>query len=227
MIANHVMDVAVYGASGHGRAVADMLGRSNALGERCKVVAFIDDTPEKIGQEMNGIPVLSLEHWRASHSDVPCFVSPGQTATRRLLVNRVLEAGGHFVCMYSNPPAVSAGFQIGVASGVWAPVYVGPDVKVGNHVQVMPMSSLGHDIRIGDFVTICPGCIISGHVVIEEGAYIGAGTVVTNGSEDKPLVIGRDAKVGAASFVSKSVPRTAKVAGYPARPLRELFAKRA
>jgi serine acetyltransferase len=97
-----------------------------------------------------------------------------------------------------------------------------PNTTIGCHVQVMPMSCIGHDVRIMDYVTICPSCTISGHVVIEEEVFIGAGTTVVNGTLKKPLVIGAGAKISAGSVITKSIPDKASVAGNPARPLREL-----
>lgn len=211
----------VYGASGHGLAVADMLRRQNAI----EVIALIDDTPIKIGTTKSSIPVISFSEWSQTFLDKPCFVSSGNSTVRRMLVERVLKAGGHFTSSFSKSSSMASGFTIGIGSGVWEPLFVGPHVNVGNHVQVMPMTSLGHDVVIGDFATVCPGCTISGHVVIEEGAFIGAGSVITNGSERKPIVIGRKAQVGACSFVSKSVAAGAKVLGNPARPLRELASR--
>lgn len=215
-------DVVVYGASGHGLAVADMLRRQNGR----RVVAFLDDTPEKIGTKLVGIPVVSFSDWSGAFSGIDCFVSSGNAKTRRALVARLSDAGARFTTSVFDGAAGALGFEVGTGSGVWGPLYCGPNVRIGDHVQVMPMTSLGHDIAVEDFATICPGCTVSGHVQIEEGAFVGAGSIVINGSALRPLVIGRNAVVGAGSFVSKNVPPDARVSGNPARPLRELARNR-
>jgi acetyltransferase-like isoleucine patch superfamily enzyme len=48
------------------------------------------------------------------------------------------------------------------------------------------------------------------------------GTTIINGRQDRPLVVGKGTLVGAGSVVTKLVPPGAKVAGNPARSLREL-----
>jgi len=57
----------------------------------------------------------------------------------------------------------------------------------------------------------------SGEVVIEKGAWLGAGSMVLKG-----VTIGEGAIVGAGSVVTKDVPAWTIVAGNPARKIREL-----
>jgi len=202
-----------------------MLGGDSTFPVAMRTVAFIDDTPDQVGTSLAGIPIVSFEQWKRSLRHVFCLVTPGSPAVRRKLVAKVLEAGGVFGETY---PSLSRPFPpaIGVGSFIGPYAHVGPAVEIGRHVQVMSLVSLGHDIVIGDYATICPGCMVSGHVVVEEGAFVGAGSVLVNGKPGKPLVIGAGAYVSAGSIVTRSIPAGAKVAGNPARPLRELAAER-
>jgi len=52
-------------------------------------------------------------------------------------------------------------------------------------------------------------------IMIEDGAWIGAGAIVLAG-----VTIGRNSIVGAGSVVTRDVPADAVVAGNPARPIR-------
>ncbi len=218
--------IAVYGASGHGLAIAMVLKGQSTFPVARRISAFIDDTPSKAETEFGGIPVLSFEQWSERLLHQPCFVSSGNGKVRRALVSRVVTAGGCFECVYSNVEAPYAVPSIGVGSIVAQFVFVGPNVSIGDHVQIMPMTSLGHDVVVGDYATVCPGCTISGHVRIEEGAFIGAGATVTNGKASRPLVIGRESVVGAGSVVTRSVPPATTVSGNPAQSLRSLVARR-
>jgi sugar O-acyltransferase (sialic acid O-acetyltransferase NeuD family) len=225
MNADTVREVVLYGASGHGLAVSAMLGGDSTFPVAMRTVAFIDDTPDKIGTSLGGIPIVSFGQWKQSLRHIPCLVTPGSPTARKAMVARVIEAGGFFEKTYPTidrpfPPVVGEGSYIGPYS------HVGPAVEIGSHAQVMSSVSMGHDIRVDDFVTICPSCTVSGYVVLEEGAFIGAGSVIVNGRPGKPLVIGAGAFVAAGSVVTRSVPQGTKVSGNPARPLRELAAER-
>ena len=52
----------------------------------------------------------------------------------------------------------SAAIPPAVANIVEHIVYVGTNVIIGDHVQVMPTTSVGHDSVVWDFATICPAC---------------------------------------------------------------------
>jgi acetyltransferase-like isoleucine patch superfamily enzyme len=56
-------------------------------------------------------------------------------------------------------------------------------------------------------------------VHVGDGAYIGTGAVLRQGTPDKPLVIGEGAVVGMGAVVTKDVAPRATVVGNPARLL--------
>jgi sugar O-acyltransferase (sialic acid O-acetyltransferase NeuD family) len=223
MSIERVRELVVYGASGHGDALSKILAGS-AMDWR--TIAFIDDTPAKHGTKLSGVPVVSFEQWLTEFRDRSCFVAVGNGSARSTIVQRLTQAGAIFPRIHPAETTGSVPFRMGIGSVICTPGFVGSAVSVGDHVQIMPMVSLGHDVEIKSFATICPGATISGHVIIGEGAFLGAGCVVVNGSASKPLVIGAWATVYAGAVVTKQVPARAKVAGNPARPLRELATRR-
>jgi acetyltransferase-like isoleucine patch superfamily enzyme len=80
-------------------------------------------------------------------------------------------------------------------------------------------STIGHDVAISDYSTLGPGVHIAGCVKIGKRVFIGAGTVIVNGTLAEPLVIGDDTVVGAGSCVIRSLPAGSYVFGNPARPI--------
>ncbi len=214
--------IVFYGASGMSAACAYNLAHG---GPRpvCEAAAFIDDWRGGQGLRVGDAPVISFEEWAAAWRDLPCIVAVGDPGDRRRLAERISAGGGNFARLYEAPDMAISGVVIGAGTGVAMPSSINaPNITIGDHVQIMPMCSVGHDVQIEDFVTICPGCVISGYVTIETGVFLGAGSTVVNGTARRPLVIGAGAKVSAGSVVTKSVPAGTAVAGNPARSLREL-----
>ncbi len=212
----------IYGASGMSVASAYNFAH-NFPRPICEVVAYIDDFRGGLGQEIAGIPVITFDEWKANFRDLPCYVAVGDPKSKRRLVEKIFSAGGKFQKLYKSPEFAFPADSIGAGTCIYRPVYISPpNTRIGDHVLVMPMTSIGHDVNIGDYVTICPSCTISGFVRIEDEVFIGAGATIVNGTVERPLVIGAGAKIAAGAVVTKSVPTKMSVAGNPARPLREL-----
>jgi sugar O-acyltransferase (sialic acid O-acetyltransferase NeuD family) len=216
-----VPEIVIYGASGHSNAIAYALMHGFAPQRVCDVAAFIDDFVGGTGRMLKGRPIISFEEWRRDYAERSCLVGIGDPAAKRRLVEKSRAAGGTFERLYSHMELPFQHVSIGAGSWVAPPIYIGPDTVIGDHVQLMPLCCIGHDVVIGDFVTVCPTSSISGYVIIEEGVFVGTGSHIVNGSAKQPLVIGAGTFLAAGSVVMKSVPPGSKLAGNPARPLRE------
>ena len=222
-----MQSIVVYGASGHAQSLSAMLRDSFTPELDCETVAFVDDVAGGQGVTIDGRPVLSLAQWRSDYREVACFLGMGTPAVRAALRSRIVEAGGTFVDVYGQRPrGIFHGAKFGAGCFVGHHTFIGCQTTIGEHVQVLPLCSIGHDVIIGDFSTVCPSCTISGHVVIEEGVFIGAGTTIVNGTARVPLRIGRGAKIWAGSVVTGSLAAGATVGGNPAMPLRDLARRR-
>jgi len=217
--------VVLFGSSGQAASYVKCFTHDHATGPLCEVVAMIDDYRGGQGHLVHGIPVIGFEHWQSELRDKPCFISVGNPKARRQIALRLAQAGGTFVDFHP-----SAGEFPGVHAGggtyLHPAISVMSDVVIGDHVQTMPFTVIGHDVRIGSYVTMCSSVTVSGHVVIEDEVFIGAGAVLGNGTAARPLVIGRGATVGVGAVVTKSVAPDTTVMGNPARPLRELARSR-
>jgi len=205
----------IYGSKGQGLA---MLVEAEYYHSR--VVGFIDDYVPSHEHPHARVPVRSYEEWR--DTPLPILLSMGDPRARRVLAARIdADGGAHARFM---PPRLAvpwANIVCGTGTCVSHFANICPNVRIGQHVLCLSHVHVGHDVVVGDFVTLCPGCIISGHVVIEDDCFIGAGAVISNGTEERPLVIGRGSVIAAGAVVMKSVAPGSRMIGNPAVTVRE------
>jgi acetyltransferase-like isoleucine patch superfamily enzyme len=101
---------------------------------------------------------------------------------------------------------------IGVGSQITGPVTFGNNILLAQHVL---MSGLNHD-----FEDVTKPIVAQGYskktIVVEDGAWIGAGAIITAG-----VTIGKNAVVGAGSIVTKDVPPYSVAVGNPAKVVKQ------
>jgi len=206
--------IVVCSAGNSGREVAWLAGICGR-----DVVCFTDDDPAKQGRLLDGIPVMSLTEARDRFSGTSAVVAVHKPAIRELLSSRVVDAGFRFTTLVHPSVELSPGIEIGEGTIICAGTIFALRVVLGRHVQVTLDCTVGHDIAMEDFATLSPGVHVSGCVRLGRRAYMGTGSVVVNGTDHEPIVIGDDAVVGAGACVTKSVPPGVTVVGVPARPV--------
>ncbi|MBI1315878.1 acetyltransferase [bacterium] len=190
----------LFGASGHGKVILDILRRRGIEPE-----AFWDDKP--VGNLLMGVPVLQTPH--ASRAE-ELILSVGNNRIRQMLSGRF--SGFRFGMAIHPSAQIAEDVEIGEGSVVMAGVLINPGSRIGKHVILNTGCVVDHDARIGDFAHISPNATLTGNVVVGEGTHVGAGAVVIPGVE-----VGKWAVIGAGSVVIRTVPNGAKVVGNPAR----------
>ena len=68
------------------------------------------------------------------------------------------------------------------------------ECKIGNGVHIMGGVAIAGRVTIGNYVTIGTQATILPDITIEDGAYIGAGSVVTKNVKKNHIVAGNPAK---------------------------------
>ena len=188
----------LYGASGHGRVIKEILESLNQ-----KVDGFIDDNPSV--NEQLGLPV---QHSAETVDEV--IVTIGDNGMRKRVAEKLR-------CKFAkgivHPKAVfSLTANIGEGSVVMAGAVVNAGTVIGNHSVINTCASVDHECQIGDYVHIAPGAHLCGLIQVGEGTLIGAGASVI------PCVkIGRWCTIGAGAAVVSDVPDGATVVGVPGR----------
>lgn len=205
-------DVIIVGSGGFGREVSWLAGDCGRI-----VRGFLDDRRER-GERVYGVPVLGRVTDWARHRDAEFVVAVGNPRARREIVEHMEETGVPTFTTLVHPSVIASGsVRIGEGSIVCAGCVLTVNVTLGRHVIVNVQVAIGHEDVIGDFCTVAPAVMLSGDVRVEQGAEIGASSVIRQG-----LRIGAGAMLGMGSVVTHDVEPNMLCMGTPARPFRTL-----
>lgn len=200
------MRLAIFGAGGMGRELADIARRSTDW-----PIVFVVDEP---GGDVQGIPVIAPDELAP---DDRLVLALGSSSGRKTVAERF--AGRAFGSVVASSAAVSPSARIGEGAQICDFVAINNAVTIGRHFQANVFAQVSHDCVIGDYVTFSPRTTCNGNVHIGDGVFVGAGAIIRNGSPERPLIIGEGATIGMGAVVTNNVPAGATVWGVPARQI--------
>lgn len=201
--------VAILGASGHGKVIADLaelLGYSISFFDAGWPLKMSSGRWKVIGGQADLVSSLS------DFSSV--LVAIGDNRTRSLKQAELSSSGARISTMIHPSSEVSRYVDLGAGSVVFANATINVDALLGAGVIVNTGATIDHDCRLGDFVHISPGAHLAGNVTIGDRSWVGIGACVRQG-----ITIGNDVVVGAGAAVVSDIPSGARVVGVPARPM--------
>jgi sugar O-acyltransferase (sialic acid O-acetyltransferase NeuD family) len=203
--------VAIWGASGHARVVADIV----RLQGKFRIAGFIDDLNlNRRGARFCEATILGGREQLSvlRRTGVTQVLLGFGDCKARLELTRFLEAEGFSLPIAIHPRAVVAA-EVEMDSGtvIAAGAVVNPGVKIGRSVIINTSASVDHDCVIGDAAHICPGVHLAGRVEIGEAAQIGIGATVVDG-----VHIGTGTLIGAGAVVVGDIPDEVVAYGVPA-----------
>lgn len=204
--------LAILGASGHGRVVADCAGLCG-----WKEVVFFDDAWPELSSssrwEVEGDFAALLKRL-GEFSGV--IVAIGDNACRLKKLS-VLENAGAPIISLVHPGAIVSPFaSVGRGTVVFAGAVINVDARVGDGVIINTGACIDHDCVLDDGVHVSPGAHLGGGVEVGERSWAGIGSCVR-----QYLKIGPDVMVGAGAAVVTDVKAGLTVVGVPARPVQE------
>lgn len=202
--------LAILGASGHGKVLADA-ALSSGWDE---VVFFDDDLSEFSRNRFVHVRGNSYDLIADTGSYQGIAVAIGDNGTRLKKIRSFLEAGLHLPALIHQRAYVARDTIIASGCVVFAGAVIQPGCSLGLGCIVNTAASVDHDCRIGDCVHVSPGVRLAGSVEIGDCAWIGVGASVS-----QHLTIGQHAVVGAGATVIECVADYITVVGNPARSI--------
>jgi sugar O-acyltransferase (sialic acid O-acetyltransferase NeuD family) len=211
------MKIAIFGASGFSREVADICFASGY-----KKIVFIDKSADiNKYSEFEIVDESYVETLSANGFNF--IIGIGDNQIRNSIFYRFNKLS------YPNIIHPSASFGLGqreyieehIGNIIAAGVRFTNGIKVGNFGIYNLNSTIGHDCIIGDYVNICPGVNISGNVTICKESFIGTNASIIHGqSMTNRVTVGERSTVAAGAVVVRDVPDGVTVMGVPAKVVK-------
>ncbi len=200
--------LAIAGAGGHGRVVAD-----TALESGWREVVFFDDRFPELASNLDWPVVGTFEDlFRTLVRFDGVAAGIGDGRSRLAILDRLLECRAPVATIIHPRAWVSSRASLGEGSMVAAGAVINVGTTIGRGGIVNTCASVDHDCHLGPGVHVAPGAHVSGSVEIGAGSWIGVGASVRQG-----VRIGSDTVVGAGAAVVSDLPDCIVAVGIPAR----------
>jgi UDP-N-acetylbacillosamine N-acetyltransferase len=208
--------VFVYGASGHGKVVGDVLVSKGDIG----FAGFVDDKEELQDTKVLGFPVFGNGEWlrqEALNSCVAIALGVGESRSRQWLMERCSHWGIETLTLVHPAATVARSALLGPGTVVMAGAIINAEAKVGAGVIVNTGAVVEHDTEIGDYAHVAPVAAMGGASRLGAFSHLGLGAVVL-----QCIQIGSRTIVGAGAVVVENLPDQVVAIGIPARIHRRL-----
>jgi sugar O-acyltransferase (sialic acid O-acetyltransferase NeuD family) len=210
--------VYVYGASGQGKVVADIL----LACEDPRLAGFVDDRAELRSTRILGLPVLGDGHClqeEAAKMRVAVALGVGNNYARQRVAEKCLAWGVEIVTVVHPAAKVSKSARLGSGTVVMAQAVINPEAVIASGVIVNTAAVVEHDVAIGEYAHVCPNAAMGGASKLGKFSQLGMGAVVI-----QCVSVGSHTIVGAGAVVIRDLPDNVVAFGVPAHFHRTLEA---
>lgn len=205
--------LAILGASGHGKVIAD----TASLDSHWKSISFFDDSypnsPNVPPWDIIG-NTASLLDKLDQFSGV--IIGIGNNTIRQQ--KHELLASRHApITKIIHPSAyISPYSKLSEGCVVFANAVINIHTTIGCSSIINTGATIDHDCKLADYTHISPGSHLAGNIQVGKYSWIGIGSSIRQG-----INIGENVIIGAGSTVVKNIPDHQVVAGTPAKLLTQ------
>ncbi|MFC2117203.1 acetyltransferase [Bacteroidota bacterium] len=209
--------IIIIGGMGNGTVALSTIEDVNQFTPQWEILGFLNDFET---DDINGYPVIGkLDPESAAKylkfKDVFFLYTLISTKLNHKFIHKLydlhipLEKFANII----HPTAVISKFaRLGYGISIQPFVSVGPNVTIGNHVQIYAQSLIGHNSTLDDYSYVANNACIGACVHLKPGAYLG-----TNCSILENVTIGEWSLIGIGSVIIKDVEDFSKVVGNPSK----------
>lgn len=191
-------EVFIYGASGHGRVIADILRSCGySLG------GWIDD------RKLPG--AISWENFRSLHPEGSVALGIGENGARERVFRQVSTAGYRLPVLIHPSAVISESAIIDEGTVIMPLAIVNAGAAIGKGCIINSAAVVEHDCRLDDFVHLSPHSALAGGVKIGCSTHIGIGASIIQN-----ITIAERSIIAAGSAVISDIPGYSLAAGVPA-----------
>jgi UDP-N-acetylbacillosamine N-acetyltransferase len=190
-------EIFIYGASGHGKVIADIIRRCGYT-----LCGWIDDRPSP--------DTYSWEDFCSAHPKGSIALGIGDNNTRERIFQKVSAAGYSLPVLVHPTAVVSESATIAEGSVIMPLSIINADAVVSHGCIINSGAIVEHDCILEDYVHISPNAALAGGVRIGHHSHIGIGASIIQN-----ITIGAHSVVAAGSAVIHHIPDYSLAAGVP------------
>ena len=202
--------LAIIGAGGHGKVVADLAGLlgwdSISFFDAAWKVKLSDPRWPLVGDTSTFIE-------KSSEFD-GVLIAIGNCEYRWNEFSKIKNSTTAVITLTHPKSTVSQYSKVGDGSVILAGSVVNTDAVIGKACIINVGATVDHDCILGNSIHVAPGAHISGGVTIGDASWIGVGSAIKQG-----VHIGRNVMIGAGAVVISDIPDNSTVVGNPARTM--------
>ena len=209
--------IAIFGASGQGREVADLCAEKGY-----STIIFLVNNEKETSIWTNEVFLDTAEKVNELHEEGYHFaIGIGAPHIRKKVVGKY----PHLTYPNIIHPSATFGLyqeeaiQKSQGNIIQAGVRFTNNISCGSFCLFNLNATVAHDVIIGDYVSVMADVNVSGNVHIMENVYLGVNASILHGDNESKMLVDTGSVVGAGAVVTKDVAAGTTVVGIPAKPI--------